>query len=312
MNITNMLDLLPWVYFVQSEVIPKNELKEKKKTDFDLICVYTLCYELSIMIAETLDTYLKNCNVRDDKREILYMKNEYLFASMLITDVKKNYASTVLYKEGKPMNNVMDMKGIPINKSSTNRIASARFQEILEYDILKAEKVDIISILVKLNNFQDEIRESLLKGESTFLKPVRVNKEVEAYDDPLKIGGIRGAMIWNELYPEKEIIFPDSFFLVKTNCIKPKDLEKIDDEEMRGKIDELIFKNPEDRIKSKGFYLLALPQGEAIPKWCINCIDIDRIIEDTMKSFMSIIRALEVSNIFQNAQSEQFSSFISL
>lgn len=308
---SNMIHIDPWLEFVKNEVIPYEEWKDKNLEDFNHVLIYTMCNVLAKMIRTTLWIYLGNCNVKKENRKRLDMKNEYLFSRMLISDVKKNYASIIEFKEGKPMFGKPDVKGLPINKSSTNRVASKRFKQILEHDILKADKIKVIDILVKLKEFENEIRQSLRAGEQTFLKPINV-KDVGAYADPLSNGGYRGAMLWNELYPDMQITLPDSFFLVKLTLTKPSDLDKVSDPVIREKIQKFIFESPEQRIKSKGAYILGIPRGKMIPEWAVPCIAEDLIVEDTMSAFMGVIRALGVTNIYQDSSSNKFSNYITL
>ncbi len=231
---------------------------------------------------------------------------------MLITENKKNYGSIVEFKEGQDMHRKLDVKGLPINKSSTNRNAAAVFKKILEFDILKSEgEINIIEILCELQDLEDEIRESFNKGENTYLKPASVN-DPQAYDDPLKITGYRGAMVWNIAYPDKEISFPDSFFLVKTTLVKPDMLEQIEDETIREALREQIFNNPEKRIKSKGAYVCAIPRDEIIPKWLIPFIDTDTMVCDIMKAMMPILKALGNYGIETSSSDSYYSNFIEI
>lgn len=308
---SNMIHIGHWLEFMGNIIVPKEIQMTKNRDDYQYVVIYTMCFLLSKMIKTTLDKYLRYCNVKEENLHILDMKNEYLFLSMLITAVKKNYASIIKYKEGIDMGGVMDIKGLPINKSSCNRVAAARFSSILENDILQAKKIDVVGILIKLHDFQKEIKLSLQNGESTFLKPSKI-KAIEAYDDPLKIGGFRGAMVWNMLNPKNEIVPNDGFFLVKLTLVKEEQLSDIDDEFVRETLRENIFHNSEKRIRSKGCYLLAIPSGEAIPDWARPFVDEDQIVEDTMKAFMGVVRALGLSTISKSANSEQFSNYISI
>lgn len=240
------------------------------------------------------------------------MKNEYLFRRMLITDRKKNYASIIEYKEGKPMNNKMDVKGLAIHKSSTNRNASEVFKNILENKILMAKGIpDIINIVLDVEKFEKEIRRSLDAGESTYLKPASV-KDIGAYKDPLTNSGYRGALIWNAIYKDKEIIFPDDFFLVKCTLTREKDLDEIDDKFIRETLREEIFNNPENRIASKGVYIFAVPRDEEVPDWIKPFIDKDQIVEDTMKAFLPIMSALGLETIYTGSNDEFISNYIEL
>lgn len=231
---------------------------------------------------------------------------------MLITENKKNYGTIIEFKEGQDMNKKLDVKGLPINKSSTNRNASKVFKEILEFDILKCEgEIDIVEIICKLQDLEDEIRESIANGENTYLKPVSV-KDLQGYDDILKNQGYRGAIVWNAVYPEKEISFPDSFFLVKTLLVKPDMLEQIEDENIRNAIRETIFENPEKRIKSKGVYVFAVPRDEPIPEWILPFIDINTMICDIMKAMLPILNAIGEYDITTDAKDSYYSNFIEI
>ena len=308
---SNMIDTHPWIEFVKNEIMPEDELKTKNNIDFDCVCVYTLCFQLQNMIRIALATYLRQCNVKEEVIPILDMKNEYLYKRMLITPVKKSYAATTLYKEGKFMNYKLDAKGLQIKKSDTNRIVSKQFTKILEEDILGVENVSLIDILIKVKEIEKTIRESLNNGESTYLKPCNM-KDIEAYKDPLSNQGFRGLMVWNELYPESQIVLPDHFFLVKLLVHKPSDLDKIQDIKVRNVIENLIFNNPEKRIKSKGLYVLAIPRDTSIPEWAIPCINVEGILQDTMKAFMNVILALGPDKIYMDSNSNRFSNIIAL
>ena len=308
---SNMLDMGSWLNFVIDNIAYDSTLESTNPEDFKFVVIYTMCYELSNMIGKVLNTYLKNCNVKKENRPIMDMKNEYLFPRMLITQAKKNYASIIKYKEGKDMSNKLDIKGLPVNKSSTNRIAAKRFKDIIENKILKSNKVDVVDILMDLHEFENEIRQSLQNGERTFLKPTNV-KDVLAYDDPLKVGGYRGAMIWNMLYPDNKIDLPDSFFLVKMTLLKEEQLDSIEDDFVRETLRKEIFKCDEIRIRSKGVYIMAIPRTENIPDWAKQFIDEDTIVDDTMRAFMGCAKALGISTISQKADNEQFSNYIAI
>lgn len=310
---SNMVHIGDWLEFMNQIIVPQQIQDEKDPENYKYVVIYTMCFLLSKMIRTVLYNYLRKCNVKEENLHILDMKNEYLFMSMLITSVKKNYASIIKYKEGIDMDNIMDIKGLPINKSSCNRIAAAKFQDILENDILKdPTNIDIVNILIKLNNFENEIRTSLRNGESTFLKPSKI-KAIQAYDDPLGIDGFRGAMVWNLLNPDNNQILPnDGFFLAKLTLVKEKQLDSINDEKIRTLLRDNIFNSNESRIRSKGCYLLAIPSGEPIPEWAIPFVDEDQIVEDTFKAFMGVIKALGICTISKSSQSEQISNYISI
>lgn len=308
---SNMVYLNPWINFTTKNILEEKDL-DRNYEDLRHVIIYTMCYLLSKMIRTMLSMYLKHCNVEESRIGILDMKNEYLFRRMLITDRKKNYASIMEYKEGKDMHNKMDVKGLAIHKSSTNRNASEIFKKILEEKILMANGVpNVMDIYLEVEKFEGEIRRSLLAGESTYLKPASV-KDANAYKDPLTNSGYRGALIWNAIYKDKEIIFPDDFFLIKCTLTKEKELDKLEDENIREILREEIFHCPEKRISSKGVYIFAVPRDEEVPMWIKKFIDTDQIVEDTMKAFLPIMSALGTEPIYTGANDDFISNYIEL
>ena len=72
------------------------------------------------MISYTKETH----SYRGDKECLIISKNEFLFYRVLLTNNKKNYASKQEIQEGKMIpdgiDTALDIKGLPINKSTLN------------------------------------------------------------------------------------------------------------------------------------------------------------------------------------------------
>lgn len=310
---SNMVYLDPWIEYVNKNIMSKEDIESKEnKRNYRHVLIYTMCYELAKMIRTVLHTYLSSCNVLEEKIPRLDMKNEYLFFKMLITKNKKNYASTMEFKEGQDMHNKLDVKGLAIQKSSTNRNASKIFKKILKEQIMQCEgSPNLAVILEELEQFENEIRESLLKGEDTYLKPVSVKSE-EAYEDPYAEQGVRGALLWNALNDENQIVFPDDFYIVKMTLLRKEDCALVQDREVREIIMDCVFNNPNPKISSKGVAVLGIPRDTKVPKWAIPFIDTDQIVEDTMRSFLPVMHALGVESIYTNSEHELFSNYIAI
>jgi len=241
---------------------------------------------------------------------MLTMKNEFLFVRILITDNKKNYASVIEFREGSAMDK-LDVKGLALTKSTTNRNASKIFKDILENDILRSGEIDLPHILRRLHQFEQEIRNSLKAGETTYLQPSSV-KDFNAYDDPLKMQQVVATIMWNTAFPENEIVPPDSFFIVKTNLTKLKDLDRIKDIEpvIYERLKTEIFEGNE-RLAKKGVYVMAIPRDEKVPSWLTPFIDVEEMTTTTMKSIMPVLKALELESIHNSASDDNYSNVIS-
>lgn len=309
---SNMIYLDPWVNFIKDEVLTKEQIKKKEKEsenlNFDFL--YCFCYITGLMIKQVLVKYLNNCNVKKENIDLLDMKNEYLFSRMVITDGKKAYASIIEYKEGENMHGKTDIKGLAINKSDTNRNASAIFKNILIDDILKSEDISLNNVLIKISEFEKEIKRSILAGESTYFKPMFVKQE-DAYANPLSEQGIRAVICYNAAYPDDIINLPDDFFIVKTTLLKPSDLDKVEDDEIRENIRKYIFENENKKISSKGLYVFALPKDKKVPEWLIPFIDINAMTQSILKAFLPVLKTIGTV-IEMTGGDAQVSNYISL
>lgn len=307
---SNFLNLNPWYQFAMDEVFNETDISHKDPTDFRYTILYTCAYFLEKVIEKTLYKFMKYCNVPKERREMLTMKNEFLFPRILITDGKKNYASLIEFREGKAMDK-LDVKGLALTKSITNRNASKIFKDILEHDILRSKEINISRILDRVYSFEKEIRDSLRSGETTYLQPSSV-KDFSAYDDPLKMQQVIATIMWNLAYPEFEIIAPDNFFIVKTTMTKEKDLERIKDvePEIYERFLTNIFRG-DPRLAKKGVYVMAIPRDAKVPDWLIPFIDIDEMSTTTMKSILPVLKALGLENIHNTASDANYSNVVS-
>lgn len=310
---SNMINMHPWACMVR-DVILKDVKHDKSYDEIRYNSLSTISYYLSKLIRSTYDKFMKYSNVPKEKWDWLKMKNEFLYKRMLISDGKKNYVGLVEYKEGKWMDYDLDVKGLPIDKISSNQHASKFFKDLVKYDILKSDEIDIPSILRKLQEFQDEIIKSLQRGEVKYLKPTRV-KESKYYDNPLSQQQNRATFYWNELYPDYEIEAPDTVYIAKLIASKLSDLEIIrhsypEEYEM---VKEKIFNSEIETVRDKGMYVIALPRTrETIPEWIIPLIDIDTIVEDTMKNIVKILVSLDIYPIGATKGQQHFGNIVKL
>jgi len=143
------------------------------------------------------------------------MKNEFMLSRLLMTKNKKSYASSVLMQEGNLIEKQkIDLKGLAIKKSNTNKFVSEYFTNLLKDDIILAKDINYSNIIRKYFNLVDIIKDSFNKGETTFTIPSRAN-EIEGYANPVNVMQLRGILTWNVLYSENEITLPTNVNVVK-------------------------------------------------------------------------------------------------
>lgn len=262
-----------------------------------------------VLVNEYMVQYTKNTHsYSDDKKCLIISKNEFLFKRVLMTDNKKNYATIQEIQEGKMIpkgiDTELDIKGLPINKSTLNENARDRLQKILYEDILTTNKIDQLKILKDLAIFEKQIFQSLESGDKTYYKPLSI-KSFNNYDDPMRQQGVKASVIWNEVRdPDLEAIdltARNTIDIIKVN-IDEDNVDKIKDsypetyEKLLGVLrnqEIQRFITIEERKQKKSGKIegegeitaLAIPVDVKTPRWVMEFIDYTSIINDCLCNF---------------------------
>ena len=284
------------------------------------IAINTITYVITAVITSALLYYGEMSNVEEKIRPRYEMKNEFFFSNLVLAKVKKRYLSKVLLREGNRLKKPKyDIKGFDFKKSSTSEDASNFFMHIVKDLILEPDIVDIKKIMVELQSFRSEIRKSLEKGDSKYLT-IGSAKELNAYADPEKMQGIRGALAWNILYPDKAVDLPTKLSILKTNIYSLdmiKDLEKTDPE-LYQRIKEGIFQdqtgmfikhNKNGKTTVEGLSVLGIPRGQEIPEWIRPYIDYTTVINSVLAPFKSVTETFNMPSIEEGRTGKKTTGF---
>ena len=123
----------------------------------------------------------------------------------MVPHAKKDYASLVETQEGNrvPEDEELDVKGIEaIHKSSKPLSTRKALKKILLEDILKTPVIDQLRFIKDIAIFEKQIMDSVKSGSKEYYKPVTI-KSMSAYDDPLRIQGIKASIAWNMIKPSE-------------------------------------------------------------------------------------------------------------
>ena len=93
---------------------------------------------------------------------------------------------------------MLDVKGLPINKSTLKEKTRNELKDILFKKVLNAETVDQLDVIQSLARVEYDIRKSIENGEKEYYKPAQI-KSYSNYDNPMRIQGIKGAIAYNAL-----------------------------------------------------------------------------------------------------------------
>ena len=234
----------------------------------------------------------------------------------MLTRNKKNYAGIVNMQEGRKVKPAeggkLDLKGLAIRKVNTNRNARVLFEEILQEDILKAKDIDIPNIIKKYKDFEKEIYDSIKSGSTEYGTPGKANS-ASSYVEPFRQAPFRGAMVWNNLFPDQELALPARVTTIKLKLAPPvgfaedisADRQLIIDMigEEYSEYAEVLESMLADEDYQVGGVIntISIPEGvKTIPEFLIPFIDIDTMVNTTIKPGIILLESLGVQPIIAN------------
>lgn len=216
------------------------------------------------------------------------LKNEFQLKRALITDGKKNYCAYQERQEANviPKEKALAITGMPIKKAGTADSTKDALQNILMEQILdKQGEISQVEIVKQLAIIEKRIKDSIKSGSKEFFKPDRI-KAYEAYDNPLRIAGIKASVVFNELRTDEDepidLRTRNSILIIKVNIDK-NNIEKIKDTypEIYGKAVKLMSEVKEfNKINS-----IAILEDKPVPEWIKEYIDYTSIVNDSLKIF---------------------------
>jgi hypothetical protein len=261
---------------------------------------YTIINILAYVLDRVINDYMEQFCLRNHSLSIdketgkfnrkckILMKNEFTFKRIMMTMVKKNYASLISVQEGNmvPENKQLDIKGIEcLTKSSKSIKTRKALQKILLEDILKAPAIDQLKFVKDMAIFERQIVNSLRSGSKEYYKPVTI-KAASSYENPMRIQGIKSSVAWN-------IIRPSDLPAINLDERNAIDIAKVNIN--KSNIDSIADKYPEvyqnminalakEEFKD-GIDALAIPLDVNVPDWLDDFIDYTSIVSDNIGGF---------------------------
>ena len=219
----------------------------------------------------------------------IIMKNEFSFNRMLITNVKKNYATIQKVQEGNliPKSEQLDVKGIAaIAKSSTAKSTRNEFKKILLEDIMTAPAISQAKIVEKLCIMEKRMIQSIQSGSKEYYKPVTI-KAMNSYADPMRIQGIKASYAWNILnegsgLPLINLEERNAVDIAKI-YLNSKNVDEL--QERYPEVYEKALKLLENQYFKGSVDAIAIPHDLMPPDWLLDIIDYKKIVNDNMTGF---------------------------
>lgn len=208
-----------------------------------------MTYWLTEANADTMAKYIIGIGAIDEDIATIQMKNEFLYPTLLLFDIKKVYAGIIKVQEGvllpepKP-----DIKGASIRGAGASAEAKEFAKKIIIDDILNPVingNVSARYLIEKTISFERDIYSSLQNGELRFLPIVSVGTS-DSYEDE-DASAFFYSKAWNYIFGKKygEIKPPDKLPLVKIS--EPNELYlsqlKMLDEDIYNRFKKFIEEN---------------------------------------------------------------------
>ena len=280
--------------FTNDEIVMKNKAIEPLIMRPQDYMRYTITNIMAFVIDVLLNDYMNqftknNHSWAEDRKCLIIMKNEFTFARLLMTSVKKAYASRVIVQEGNliPEDQQLDVKGIAsMAKSSMSPSTRKALKKILFEDILKADSISQYKVIEDLAILEKKIINSVWSGSKEYYKPVTI-KSINNYADPMRQQGIKASVVWNEVKPDNlpaiDLNERNAISVAKI-IVNPRSIEKIADKypevynKMKALMDTEYFKGKIEAI--------AIPLDVDVPDWLMDLIDYKTILQNNMSGFV--------------------------
>lgn len=252
-------------------------------------------------ISHSIAVFSANLNVKREKLFMAGMKPEYVFPVFIQTSVAKHYYTNKIVQEGNVFaEQEMEIKGVHLKNSALPKMivegAEKRMEAIIE-TVMKGGKVSLTEELRNVANLELMIKDSLLKGETTFYQLDKI-KEAEAYGGPVEQSKYMHHILWMEVFAPKygEIEKPvyscirvPTILHNKTATLKW--LNEIEDQELSKRMAKWLSDRGKNNLATM---YLSLPYVSAygIPDEIKGIINTDRIILSTTISYRLILESL--------------------
>ncbi|MBQ8130949.1 MAG: hypothetical protein IJ193_00495 [Bacilli bacterium] len=295
--------------FYNDEIIEKKRVINPTKIIAEDGLRYSIINIMAYIISNCLRKYfdkigrLHNTTNKEHDFSFLIMKNEFLFKRILLTNVKKHYATYVEVQEGKRIpkgiDTSLDIKGMEIAKTTVPVSTKKALSKILYEDILNCDNINQLQILNDIAVLERHILDSIKSGSLEYYKPVKV-KSIDSYKEPMSQQAIKGSVIYNALRSSTEPPInlkeaQSNVFVIKTDITISRlenDYEYKENYPDKYQIfmdilskNSLNIYNEKISINHREITSIAIPDGLATPVWLMPFIDYDSILKDNISGF---------------------------
>lgn len=262
-----------------------------------------ISYITSQAIVNSLAILSKNMNIEEELLNTLAMKNEFLWMVHVPAEVSKHYFAYTVMCEGNVYKEAdIEIKGVHLKNSAVPKHIIADAKEIMQYilaTVASNEKIKFNQIVKRIIDLEQEITDSIRKGETKYLKKSKI-KNKEAYSKDEFKSPYQRHQFWIDVWSPKYGDIQDPPYdvvklptTVRTPTHTRAWLESIQDQDLKGRLGAYLIKYNKKNLPTiylNEVYVL----GNGVPQEIIDVIDTKRIIMDITLQHRVILETLGV------------------
>lgn len=223
-----------------------------------------------------------NCNIKDKYyRDKFIFKNEFLFLAMTLYS-KKMYAMSTLIQEGKPRNpHKISFTGLSFKKRDSAQFLEPVMRELYDKYILTGSKIQPEKIYESYMFHQHKLMKEL--SETTAYFKQGSVKPAESYKKAIP-AQVRGALIWNTLYPDEKMQTLDRVYVVPLSWDLMDEYSQSD-----SKVAALLQLCLKGNEKRKSDPYISIPESyKTLPPFIAKCVNKQFAIDKILSPYKQI------------------------
>jgi hypothetical protein len=286
---------------------------DMKISHSNIIVAETFGFLVSQTTTHNLATMVANIGITDEKEMFrLSMKNEYLFPVFALTSRAKHYFANMAVQEGVVFKDYdFEKKGVELIASNLAPAIRKDHEALLHYIIdavTEGKEVSLHEIIRTVAKWEYRIHDSIVAGETKYLKSARVNEE-DSYSQERENTKFINYQMWQDVFgPVYGLVEQPPYSALSFSILpdtKRKTTEWIATWADRGMADRMTAWLASRNKTYVGEMLLpeSVVLTLGIPKEILPVIDVRKIIAKAMSPFYLVLETLEFY-MFDSKQSK--------
>ena len=253
------------------------------------------------VIDHFIRAFVKNMNIKNELSHLIKMKNEFTWASFMVTNKSKHYMAEIIVQEGSVYKDpILELKGVHLISSTGNQYfvedAHAMGREINQ-NVSKNIKMNAYDYIKRVADAERKMLEKINSGDINIFKKEKIKKAKTYKLENKSITNYFHYMFWQEVFQHKYGKAPKPEYAVIKIATKLLSKTKLND--YVASIEDLyIRRRMENSLKKHGKTILGtikvpltLIGTKGIPKEILDAMDKKRIVLDSLNVYYIILES---------------------